>query len=247
VGHAGTLDPLATGILIVCIGSATRLVENLQDLPKTYRTLVRLGRAGSDTLDADGQIEIEQSPRIPSFAGYRAGPATAHRGRSIKGPPAYSAPENPGEASLRPGRARAVLSKLAPRRVRIDRIDVLHYDWPSLELEIDCGGGTYVRSIARDVGRGRSVAVDLSRPWFGPGPDRSRSQTRSNQRYSHRKSIHHYLRPAIDAVAGVPKLIIDAGQVRGPSLKGRRLCTQDLGAVPFADGQGRTGRSRGGF
>lgn len=65
VGHAGTLDPLATGILIVCVGTATRLVENVQDMPKRYRTLIRLG-ARSDTLDADGRIEVEASPTIPS-------------------------------------------------------------------------------------------------------------------------------------------------------------------------------------
>ena len=64
VGHAGTLDPLATGILIVCVGAATRLVENLQEMPKTYRTLIRLG-AWSDTLDADGRIEVAESPTIP--------------------------------------------------------------------------------------------------------------------------------------------------------------------------------------
>ena len=66
LGHAGTLDPLATGILIVCVGPATRLVPNVQDLSKGYRTRIRLG-ARSDTLDADGRIEIEASPRIPSI------------------------------------------------------------------------------------------------------------------------------------------------------------------------------------
>src|SRR5271154_390941 len=67
VGHAGTLDPLASGVLVVCVGRATRLIEYVQRMPKTYRTVVRLG-ARSDTLDADGRIEVEESPRVPTEA-----------------------------------------------------------------------------------------------------------------------------------------------------------------------------------
>src|ERR1700682_4155268 len=67
VGHAGTLDPLASGVLVVCVGAATRLIEYVQGMPKAYRTVVRLG-ARSDTLDADGRIEVEADPRIPTEA-----------------------------------------------------------------------------------------------------------------------------------------------------------------------------------
>src|ERR1700683_2185938 len=70
VGHAGTLDPLATGVLVVCVGSATRLIEYVQRMPTTYRTVVRLG-ARSDTLDADGRIEVEAEPRVPTEAEIR--------------------------------------------------------------------------------------------------------------------------------------------------------------------------------
>src|SRR6185312_7090349 len=70
VGHAGTLDPLASGVLVVCVGSATRLIEYVQRMPKAYRTVVRLG-ARSDTLDADGQIEVVESPRVPTEAEVR--------------------------------------------------------------------------------------------------------------------------------------------------------------------------------
>src|SRR5262249_38358640 len=65
VGHAGTLDPLASGVLVVCVGPATRLVEDIQGLPKSYRTVVLLG-ARSDTLDADGRIEYVMDSRVPS-------------------------------------------------------------------------------------------------------------------------------------------------------------------------------------
>src|SRR5438093_12629790 len=71
VGHAGTLDPLASGVLVVCVGSATRLIEYVQRMRKTYRAVIRLG-AHSDTLDADGQITVFQDPPIPSESQVRA-------------------------------------------------------------------------------------------------------------------------------------------------------------------------------
>jgi tRNA pseudouridine55 synthase len=232
VGHAGTLDPLATGILIVCIGTATRLVENLQELAKTYRTLVRLG-ARSDTLDADGQIEIEPSPRIPSLPELERAlqPLT---GDVDQRPPAYSALKIQGRRAYELARAGLAL-ELAPRRVRIDRIEVLQYDWPNLELEIDCGGGTYIRSIARDVGEtlgcGGFVQT-LVRTRTGPFTLAAAIEPALLSS----ESICHYLRPAIDAVAGMARLVLDAGQVEAVA-QGRRLYTQDLGAVPIAAGQ----------
>ena len=101
VGHAGTLDPLATGILIVCIGPATRLVEYLQALPKSYRTVVRLG-ARSDTLDADGRIEPAASPRIPSLTEIHKA-IVPLEGTVIQKPPSYSALKIEGQRSVRPG------------------------------------------------------------------------------------------------------------------------------------------------
>src|SRR5215210_7924925 len=71
VGHAGTLDPLASGVLVVCVGAATRLIEFVQRQPKTYRTVVRLG-ARSDTLDADGQVVAVVDPPVPGEAEVRA-------------------------------------------------------------------------------------------------------------------------------------------------------------------------------
>src|ERR687897_1330646 len=75
VGHAGTLDPLATGVLVVCVGAATRLIEYVQRMSKTYRTTILLG-ARSDTLDADGQVVADESPRVPTEAEIRTALAT---------------------------------------------------------------------------------------------------------------------------------------------------------------------------
>src|ERR1700749_499719 len=89
VGHAGTLDPLATGVLVVCVGAATRLIEHVQRMPKTYRTVIRLG-ARSDTLDADGRVAAVDDPRRPGTEEVRA--ALARQVGTIdQRPPEFSA------------------------------------------------------------------------------------------------------------------------------------------------------------
>jgi tRNA pseudouridine55 synthase len=148
-GHTGTLDPLATGVLVLALGSATRLTEYVQDMGKTYRAGVRLG-ARSDTDDADGTV----APVVGATAPERAALEEALRG--LVGdieqvPPAYSAAKVSGRRAYdlaRRGREVA----LEARRVRIYGIDVLAYDYPRLEIEVRCGKGTYIRSLARDLG-----------------------------------------------------------------------------------------------
>src|SRR3954452_6512811 len=138
IGHAGTLDPLATGVLVLAVGPATRLIEYVQAMPKAYRTRVRLG-ATSDTDDADGTITptpaaapVEEVAVRSALAGFA--------GEVEQVPPAYSAARVEGRrAHLLARRGHEVA--LAPRRVRIDRIDVRDYRWPELELDVFCGKG----------------------------------------------------------------------------------------------------------
>jgi tRNA pseudouridine55 synthase len=148
-GHTGTLDPLATGVLVLCLGSATRLAEYVQDMGKTYRAGVRLG-ARSDTDDADGKTE----PVAGTVAPDRAALETALRefvGQIEQVPPAYSAAKVSGRRAYDLAR-RGREVDLAARRVRVEGIDVLAYDYPRLEIEVRCGKGTYIRSLARDLG-----------------------------------------------------------------------------------------------
>jgi tRNA pseudouridine55 synthase len=149
VGHAGTLDPLASGVLVVAVGSATRLIENVQRLPKRYRTVARLG-ARSDTLDADGTIVEASNPPIPAEPEIRAAIAP-WVGAVWQTPPQFSALRVQGQRAYDLARAGQAVD-LAARLVQIDRIDLVSYSWPRLELEIDCGSGTYIRSIVRDIG-----------------------------------------------------------------------------------------------
>ncbi len=151
VGHAGTLDPLASGVLVVCVGSATRLIEQVQRMPKAYRAVIRLG-ATSDTLDADGRIEPNPDPdlQIPNEAEVRA--ALAEQvGMIQQMPPQFSALKVEGRRAYDLARLGESAPLLA-RPVRVDRIELAAYAWPRLEITVDCGSGTYIRSIARDVG-----------------------------------------------------------------------------------------------
>ncbi len=168
VGHAGTLDPLASGVLVVCVGPATRLIEYVQRMPKTYRAVVRLG-ATSDTLDADGTVVEAENPPVPTECQVREALAS-QVGTIEQLPPQYSALRVGGRRAYDLARAGREV-ELAPRPVEVHRIDLRLYEWPRIEVEVHCGSGTYIRSIARDVGEalgcGGLIEV-LTRTAIGP-------------------------------------------------------------------------------
>jgi tRNA pseudouridine55 synthase len=149
MGHTGTLDPLATGVLVLCLGAATRLTEYVQRMGKTYRAGLLLG-ARSDTDDADGVVTPVEGAAAPDSAAVAAC-ATGFVGEVAQTPPAYSAAKVAGRrayALARQGRE----VELQARMIQIYGIDILEYTYPRLELEVRCGKGTYVRSLARDLG-----------------------------------------------------------------------------------------------
>jgi tRNA pseudouridine55 synthase len=149
VGHTGTLDPLATGVLVVCVGAATRLAEFVQGMGKTYRTRLLLGHR-SDTDDADGMITMVAGASVPSDAAVRE-VAASFVGAIEQVPPAFSALKVGGRRAHELARQGAEVP-LAPRTVNVYAVRVLDYAYPTLDLEVDCGKGTYIRSIARDLG-----------------------------------------------------------------------------------------------
>lgn len=169
IGHSGTLDPLATGLLLVAIGSATKLVEITHRMDKSYEARIRLG-ATSPTDDADGpwaevadvkEVTLEQ---IVSALPTLTGSAVLQR------PPAFSAIHTQGQRAYTLARKGHDV-ELAARPVRIDRITLEHYHWPFLDITVDCGAGTYIRSIARDLGEklGTGGMIEtLRRTGIGP-------------------------------------------------------------------------------
>jgi tRNA pseudouridine55 synthase len=168
LGHTGTLDPLATGVLVLCVGAATRLADIVQGMGKTYRSRFRFG-ATSDTDDADGVV-VEQPTSIqPTETAVRAALAN-FVGEIAQVPPAYSALKVAGKRSHDLAR-RGLVAPLAARPVRVYSIGLLGYDWPFADVEVECGKGTYIRSIARDLGAELGVGglvQDLRRTRVGP-------------------------------------------------------------------------------
>lgn len=150
VGHAGTLDPFATGVLVVCLGQATRLAEYAQGQPKRYRATVALG-ATSTTEDPAGEISPNPDATPPTPAAV-AQAAAAFVGKLQQVPPAHSAVHVNGERAYKLARRGETLD-LPSRSVTIHAIDVLQYDWPELLIDVRCGAGTYIRSLARDLGQ----------------------------------------------------------------------------------------------
>jgi tRNA pseudouridine55 synthase len=159
VGHAGTLDPLATGVLVVCLGKATRLIELVQEQSKSYHATFLLGRE-SDTDDLEGTItesaferEIardEIETHLPAFLG-----------RIEQVPPSFSAVHVAGRRAYERARAGQTV-ELTPRTVEVFQLEITRFAYPELQLDIDCGSGTYIRSIGRDLGRALGCGAIMS-------------------------------------------------------------------------------------
>lgn len=159
VGHAGTLDPMATGLLLVGVGRATRLLRFFGDLPKTYEGTARLG-VETDTLDADGNVvrtthvDVERGDLERAFA--------ALVGESMQRPPAYSAVKVGGRKLYEAARAGQELEAPA-RRIRVDAFEVVAFDGDDVGFVVICSGGTYVRVLLSDVGRALGCGAHLRR------------------------------------------------------------------------------------
>lgn len=210
-GHAGTLDPLATGVLVVCIGQATRLIEYVQQMPKTYEATFLLGRT-SDTEDVEGTVVELVDPPVPTREQIDRA-AVALVGEIMQRPPAFSALKVQGRRAYDLARAGEQVD-LAPRPISVYGIDVLGYDYPTLQVRIHCGSGTYVRSLGRDLaeslGNG-AVMSALSRTAIGPfkladacDPDSLKCE----------EDVTARMFPPVKAVAGKPAITIDETELR---------------------------------
>jgi tRNA pseudouridine55 synthase len=159
VGHAGTLDPMATGLLVVGVGRATRLLRFIGSLPKTYVGTFRLG-VQTTTLDADGDVTRTTSASTVTDEALRAAMA-AKLGTSAQRPPSFSAVKVGGRKLYEAARSGQTLEASA-RPVRIDRFVVLTRRGDDVEFEAIVGGGTYVRVLVADVGEALGVGAHLT-------------------------------------------------------------------------------------
>ncbi|HEY8748382.1 MAG TPA: tRNA pseudouridine(55) synthase TruB [Tepidisphaeraceae bacterium] len=149
IGHAGTLDPFATGVLLLLIGKATKCCELLMDQPKQYLTMVKLG---ATTPTDDPESPETPTPGIEPVATERVEEAIqTFVGEILQRPPAFSAMKIGGRRAYDIAR-RGGEVELKPRPVKIYSIELIEYAWPFVKLRIDCGRGAYIRAIARDLG-----------------------------------------------------------------------------------------------
>lgn len=159
VGHAGTLDPMATGLLVVMVGKSTRLCNALMAHRKQYETTIDLLHT-STTDDAEGTMTPVLVVQPPTREQVQA-ILSRFTGEIDQVPPAFSAIHVGGQRAYhlaREGKAPV----LAARKVVVYSIELLEYQWPTLTLRIDCGKGTYIRSLARDIGAALAVGGMLT-------------------------------------------------------------------------------------
>ncbi len=150
VGHAGTLDPLATGVLLVCLGQATRVAEYLMAGRKRYRATIVLGTT-TDTYDADGEV-VREGGRTDFDREAIQGVLAFFQGRIEQVPPMYSAIKRDGQPLYKLAREGKTVQR-EPRPVEIHEIVLLDWTEPALIVEVACSPGTYVRSLAHDLGK----------------------------------------------------------------------------------------------
>jgi len=160
IGHTGTLDPFASGLLLLCVGQATRLSEFLTGLDKTYDAVARLGVA-TDSEDRDGVVVSESDDWRGLDGDAVEGALTSFSGAIEQVPPQFSAKKVGGEAMHRKAR-RGEHVELPARPVHIHEIELLDLDLPAVRFRVRCSSGTYIRSLARDLGEILGVGAHLT-------------------------------------------------------------------------------------
>lgn len=159
VGHAGTLDPLATGVLVICVGSATRLSDDVMHGIKQYQATVRLG-INTDTYDAEGSITQQRDTTHLTPSQIQA-TLSQFIGDIDQIPPMYSAIKQGGKKLYDLARAGQTVER-QPRRITIYALEILEYALPEVTLTVTCSAGTYIRSLAYDLGEVLGVGGHLT-------------------------------------------------------------------------------------
>ena len=202
IGHAGTLDPFATGLLVLLLGRATRLLPHLDGVPKEYEATIALGRE-TENDDLEGATVREAAPPDDDAIRHAVSQLTGNLNQI---PPAYSAKRVAGRRAYEAARAGEAL-ELAPASVQVYEWRDLQRDGNILRATIACGGGTYIRALARDLGRLTGSAAHLrALRRVRSGPFRVTDAVTAEQL----RSGGAKLRPALDALPTIPHLSLSA-------------------------------------
>lgn len=255
VGHTGTLDPFATGVLVVCLGQATKVSQYLMNSPKVYRASVHLG-ISTTTHDLEGEV-VDEQPVCISLLQIEA-TLWSFIGEIDQLPPMHSAIKYDGKPLYRLARQGVVIER-QPRRVHITAISVVRWNSPILELEIDCGPGTYIRALARDLGEAWGCGAHLAalrRLRSGCFSIQDALTLTDLEQALAQGDLAHRLTPMDAPFAHLPPLRLDAEQARRLALGGQvvgetipdasrvRVFAPDGQFIGLADWDERTGRWR---
>ena len=210
VGHCGTLDPLATGLIVICIGRSTRLVQLIQERPKSYTGTFQLGCVTS-TDDCTGEI-LSESNIDPDTVSRQAiiDLIPEFTGDIEQVPPKFSAVHVNGQRAYKLARKGRDV-ELSARPVQIHRLELTNFQMPEFELEIECGSGTYIRSLGRDIGERLGCGATmktLSRTAIG---EFSLDEATSPHEVTP-ENIESLVKPPIKAVAHLPRVEITEQQ-----------------------------------
>ncbi|HET8898718.1 MAG TPA: tRNA pseudouridine(55) synthase TruB [Rhodanobacteraceae bacterium] len=231
-GHTGSLDPLATGMLPLCFGEATKIAGLLLGSGKAYRATLRLG-VTTDSDDADGAVLRERPVPTLSVAQIEAEMAAFH-GAITQTPPAISAIKQAGVPLYR--RVRRGEAVVVPSRVvQVHRFALLRHDGDHLELEVECGSGTYVRSLARDLGERLGCGAHLTalrRLWVAPFRDAAMVtlDTLVDWQAHDPAALAACVLPLNAGLASLPVLTLDEGSAQRLR-QGQRLCVPGAALV----------------
>jgi tRNA pseudouridine55 synthase len=209
VGHAGTLDPIACGVLLVPVGWPVRLVEYLQRQPKSYRGVFRLD-CFSASLDTESEIHLLSQPARPSLDAIRDA-AQRLVGTIFQQPPNYSAVKVGGKRAYERARKGEVF-ELQSRQVTIHSLNVVDYVYPYLTIDVVCGSGTYIRSLGDDLAKrvsSRAIMTELERTAIGHFYASQSLDVRNLTLDAICTSLH----PAARAFADFPQIVVNAAQL----------------------------------
>ena len=244
-GHTGSLDPLATGMLPICFGEATKIAGLLLGHGKAYDTTARLGST-PDTDDADGSVLRERPVPTLDRAAVEAALAPLV-GRIRQRPPIYSALKQGGEPLYAKARRGEVI-EVPEREARVDSIELLALRQGELDLRIACGSGTYVRSLVRDLGEALGCGAHvgaLRRLWVDPfvgQPMHGLEALQALRESAGEAALDALLLPVEAGLSGWRRCVLDAAQALALG-QGQRLALgpeEGPGDVQVLDGDGRT-------
>ncbi len=233
VGHGGTLDPLASGLLIIGFGEATKFLQRHLDGDKRYLATLRMG-VQTSTGDAEGEI-IAQTDVIPSAVVF--GQACAQfEGEIAQMPPQYSALKIAGKPAYAYARAGEV-AQLQTRRVRVDSIRVVSYEHNVVQIEVACGKGTYIRTLAEDIAKAAGSLASLTGlRRLGSGA-LSVENAHSLEDLSHKNDMQRsgVLMPPETLITDLPRLELPAAQIQALASGQRVNATHTLGQYLVLD------------